>query len=607
MRATSLRRPVAVLACAIGLGFVACYAAAQFGGGGRTKSDKAATPLAEGLRYVPSDAVAFVHVRLQDLAKGEMGQALLKRLGQDPQAGKLVADLEATVGIRLADLESATVFLFGTPGQPVPRIGAPAFEAPAPDPTGPYPRKKGGFGNPAGKPPAAPDPDAAEASAVGLQGPRLETDAPGHPAVLFVLTAANPLDRKAVLRAFGPGAAERLPHDTSALFLSDRSMVVGRPADLLRYTARTGVRNTGFETSPGSPLLSALRLAAEGHLVTAGAYVPADARARLLNDLRREQLGALGALLPLVQAVTTVTLDITDGAEIRVAFSSSSERDFALIREAAKSLQTVLELALDGDPAVPLPVQTDGELHRRLRKAVARATIDTPAPFRVEMRMHVDIDPELLTGVLSKVRQAGDRGASANQLREIGVAMHAFLDNHKRFPQAGIGKGDKALLSWRVALLPYLEEAALYKEFDLSLPWDHPHNKKLIARMPKVFAHPGATAREPGLTHYRVLVGPGTLFEPRPGPALLGARLADVTDGTSNTLMVVEAREPTIWTRPDDLPYDPKGPLPKFGVGKDGFNAVFADGAVHFIPAATAAEVLRGYITRSGGEVVPPP
>ena len=195
-----------------------------------------------------------------------------------------------------------------------------------------------------------------------------------------------------------------------------------------------------------------------------------------------------------------------------------------------------------------------------------------------------------------------ERTQSVNNLKQIALALHSYHDVNKQFPPAGISSikdpTGKPLLSWRVAILPYLEEGQLYKEFDLTQPWDHPTNKKLIPRMPKVYRTPSTKTKE-GHTHYRVLVGPGSIFE-------LGAKvsLASITDGTSNTILAVEAADPTIWTRPEELPFDPKGALPKLGISPEGFNAVFADAAVHFLRATTPEADLRAFITRAGGEVV---
>jgi hypothetical protein len=81
--------------------------------------------------------------------------------------------------------------------------------------------------------------------------------------------------------------------------------------------------------------------------------------------------------------------------------------------------------------------------------------------------------------------------------------------------------------------------------------------------------------------------------------------LKDITDGASNTIMIVEAEEAVPWTKPDELTYDPKKPLPKFGgVFKDGLHVAFADGTVRFIKKETDEKLLRALITRAGGEKV---
>ena len=129
-------------------------------------------------------------------------------------------------------------------------------------------------------------------------------------------------------------------------------------------------------------------------------------------------------------------------------------------------------------------------------------------------------------------------------------------------------------LSWRVAILPYLDEEAkaLYKEFDLSQPWDHPTNKKLIAKMPAVYSMPSLAPKE-GMTHFRAFDGKGTPMES-------GAKrmIEQFEDETMNTVLVVEAAEPTIWTKPDDLFVDAKSALPKFGVSSKGFMSPCATG-----------------------------
>ncbi len=168
-------------------------------------------------------------------------------------------------------------------------------------------------------------------------------------------------------------------------------------------------------------------------------------------------------------------------------------------------------------------------------------------------------------------------GASRNNLSMIGIAIHGYNDANGQTANSIVDKDGKALLSWRVQLLPYLEEEALYKQFKLDEPWDSKTNLSLSEKIPKVYA-PIRVAGKKGETFYRGYNGPSTAFE-------LGERLnipRSFSDGTSNILAVVEAGEACIWSKPDDLPYDPKKLLPRLGGLFDGdFHVLMVDGSVH--------------------------
>jgi hypothetical protein len=158
-------------------------------------------------------------------------------------------------------------------------------------------------------------------------------------------------------------------------------------------------------------------------------------------------------------------------------------------------------------------------------------------------------------------------------------------------------------LSWRVAVLPFVEQEALYKQFKLDEPWDSETNKKILdsVPMPRVFQHPTRKA-PPGHTFYRVFVGPNTVFEDGKKASIL-----TIKDGTSNTLLIVEAADAVPWTKADELVFDPAGPLPKVGDPAKGgaFAAALADGSVFTFPAVDD-NTLRALITASGGELVDP-
>lgn len=206
---------------------------------------------------------------------------------------------------------------------------------------------------------------------------------------------------------------------------------------------------------------------------------------------------------------------------------------------------------------------------------------------------------------VGKARATAARSVSMNNLKQIGLAIHNYEAAYsKGFPAAAIcDKDGKPLLSWRVAILPFIEQEALYQQFHLDEPWDSAHNKALIAKMPRLYAPVGDAQKdaESGTTFYQALVGGGAMFEttkPRSLPT--------ITDGLSNTLMVVEAAEPEVWTKPSDVNFEAEGALPAMG-GKQfeaGFNALFGDGSVKFISKSIDATMLRSLITAAGGEKV---
>lgn len=161
------------------------------------------------------------------------------------------------------------------------------------------------------------------------------------------------------------------------------------------------------------------------------------------------------------------------------------------------------------------------------------------------------------------------------------------------------GPDTQPLLSWRVLILPYIEQDELYKEFRLDEPWDSEHNIRLLDRMPSTYAPPRHKRGRipPHHTVCHIFVGPGTAFE---GPA--GVNMNDFPDGQSNTLLIVEAGDPVPWTKPDEIPFGPDAPLDLRCLFHDGFRALLADGSVRFVKKGIDPARLRAAVTRNGGE-----
>jgi hypothetical protein len=214
-----------------------------------------------------------------------------------------------------------------------------------------------------------------------------------------------------------------------------------------------------------------------------------------------------------------------------------------------------------------------------------------------EARRSVSVqDFPLMPGNAEKVQ-------STNNLKQIALAMLNFNSTYNAFPAAyNTSKDGKPLLSWRVQILPYIEEGPLYGEFHLDEPWDSEHNKRLIPRMPRIYAAPGSRAAKEFKTNYLVPHGDGMMFSDGKK-----TKLQEVTDGLSNTIMVVEASDDraVVWTKPDDYEVDLKKPMAGLvGLRRGGFIAAFGDGSIHFLKDTIKPETLKALFTRAGGEFI---
>jgi hypothetical protein len=212
-----------------------------------------------------------------------------------------------------------------------------------------------------------------------------------------------------------------------------------------------------------------------------------------------------------------------------------------------------------------------------------------------------------------RVQEEAEKKQHLNNLKQITLAMHNYADTHGGLlpGRAGFGTGEakpvigkKPLLSWRVYLLPFVERDNLYTQFHLDEPWDSEHNKKLIAQIPPVYQSDNAKLTMEGKTRICGPIGKDMAFEPS-GEGL--KMPGDFPDGTSNTIMLVEAAEANavIWTKPDDLEIDLK--QPKKGLldpDSASFLAGFADGSVHRIPKKIEDKMLLYMFWRSDGNVI---
>jgi hypothetical protein len=201
----------------------------------------------------------------------------------------------------------------------------------------------------------------------------------------------------------------------------------------------------------------------------------------------------------------------------------------------------------------------------------------------------------LLLPATQKVREAAARVKDQNSLKQVGIGMHAFHDVNMKWA----GPDDN--LSWRVHILPYIEQGQLHNVFRTTEPWDSPMNRRHASvRVPQY-----ASALDPPETtetRFRVFTGPGTIYDPgKPRMTMIG-----ITDGVANTILVAEAAETVPWPQPKELPFPPNGPLPELGYpGRNVVLLLMADGTVKAVRKNLDPRVLRALITPAGGETLP--
>lgn len=269
--------------------------------------------------------------------------------------------------------------------------------------------------------------------------------------------------------------------------------------------------------------------------------------------------------------------------------------------------QTTQEMQLDDSVSTEMK-QAIRSYMNRIRKYIDNEAMWSIQEDRLVMQFEssmlvnyqiIGVLSGLLLPAVQAARESARRMQSLNNVRQIMLSMHNYHDANGKFPAQAIAQGDgDPLLSWRVAILPYLGEQALYNQFHLDEPWDSDHNIKLLEKMPEVFRNP-SDLLDAGTTTYLVPMGKGV------GLSSEGLKMRDITDGTSNTLAVLDV-DPELgvpWTKPDDLDIRQNDWLD--WLRAEGSNAGFFDGSARFIDLETDPELLGALMTYAGGEVVP--
>ncbi|MHB8969423.1 MAG: DUF1559 domain-containing protein [Pirellulaceae bacterium] len=396
------------------------------------------------------------------------------------------------------------------------------------------------------------------------------------PTPFFVVTCAEPGKLDAV-QSFVKQLLDASPEKLAVRKHGDRSLLIGQPRTL--------------------ELLDSLKTEPRAE-VTAAANAIAEAPIQLLITPSADQHRVLRETMPnFPQPWDKITGQVvSDGFQWGVlTLEATPTLKANLVIESkdppsAEQLNTVVATSLDALAQLPIVQQAVPQAGQLLK-------LLTPTVQDKRLIVSVSEDNETLQAIsqplvaaITAARQNARQAQSINNLKQIGLAMHMYYDKHKRFPPAAsYDAAGKPLLSWRVHILPFLDQQVLYNQFKLDEPWDSEHNKKLAETIPVQYLDPAANL-QPGLTTYLVPTGEGTVFGGKES-----LRLADIFDGASNTIMVVNASpdRAVIWTKPEDLVVKEEAPLTGLvSEARQQFETTFCDGSVRKLSNTIDPKVL---------------
>jgi len=308
-----------------------------------------------------------------------------------------------------------------------------------------------------------------------------------------------------------------------------------------------------------------------------------------------------------------LTLDVGPALKAEIALTFS---DAGSAKQAEPDAKKIVAFALETLSSVRKEKGRDDDTNAILLPLLdfAKVALDN-AELKVDGKELRSVAGNSIDATIKKVLAAipawtaaeAQRMKMLNNLKQLALAMHNYIDVHGHCPADILDKNGKAILSWRVELLPYIEQDALYKMIDRTKPWDDEANKKIAEQLPDMFVHFGREAKDKGSTYFQCFTAPKALQSGNPF-LVPGRKLhfpAGFTDGISNSFMVVEGETAVNWLKPGDIAYDPKKP-PKVGDPKTGkFAASMCDGSVRWLNAKQLGEKkLHALITVDGGEVV---
>ncbi|MDA1014631.1 MAG: DUF1559 domain-containing protein [Planctomycetota bacterium] len=414
-----------------------------------------------------------------------------------------------------------------------------------------------------------------------------------------VISFSKPIDSTLILSKMLEAGHEKITHNgadyyrnarprnPSVYFPNNKTVVLALDADLQQMMGKP---------STTSELITKLKGLDPGQDISA-TFIMSGLPSEVLDQVKRNPIPQpftpLGEVPDLVTAVT-IGAKLIDALELKIVLNTRSERD-------GSRLQQIV------GPTVDLGKGLANQQLEQLPPGVsqiAKPILDSITSKAHGADVHVTLKAEaagatgMLTAMLlpavQQARAAARHSVQRNRFKQIGLALHNYHETHSHFPAGG-----KAMLSWRVHILPMLDQRNLYEQFKLDEPWDSEHNIKLVDKMPEIYT----SENNPG-------GGKTTVLAPVTADSIFGGdqpvRFRDITDGSSNTVLavLVKAKHAVPWTRPADLTVDAADPAAALEPGLRGFLALFSDGSTRSLGVDLEPATFLNLFNKSDGNAV---
>lgn len=495
-------------------------------------------PASAEFNLVPRDATGFATVRVAEVAKSPVGKQILESLKKDPK--NPLAEVEEMSGLKPEDVERATMVFAD-----------------------------------------AKDPDLSWA----------------------IISTAKAYDKDKIIKA--AKTAEEKEHqgkkyhttkggEPALLFISDKVFVMGTEKGVKKCLEQP-------EKPKSGPLDNILSLASDNkNHIAAGGVIPPEQIEMAKGQVKNSPFPV--AVSNILEAKTAfMTANLGDRLNLEVGLELP---DGGMAKSAAEEINALLgfaKLALAGVKQGML--QNMGEAGKPIGDEIDRIMNDLKAKQDgKKVVLAASVDGSILTKAAESVKGAAATSVTQNNFKQITLAMLNLADNHGgNSATHAIYMAGKPLLSWRVAILPYIEQEPLYRQIHLNEPWDSEHNKQFWNKMPKIYEMPGLPA-EKGMTAVQVFTGMNTPFQ---GDKPLKIP-ANITDGTSQTIMIVEGRDAVNWMEPKDIALgiqDWENLRSKVG-NRSGKGTLIGlwDGSVRTLNLNLSNNTFKAAITPSGNE-----